>query len=100
MGNWLLTRFQLIFKKEKSTFLGLNGAGKTTTIRMLLTYFQPTSSFLNGIKVSPGNTDVERCWHLLRFLFVSRSYCQENLEIIRHLRFIKILNQKMKLSRN
>jgi ABC-2 type transport system ATP-binding protein len=60
---------------------------------MLLGLIHPTkgTSFLNGIKVSPGNTDM---WKDVGYLVeVPYSYpdltVRENLEIIRHLRFIK-----------
>jgi ABC-2 type transport system ATP-binding protein len=73
-------------------FLGLNGAGKTTTIRMLLGMVSPTSgaSFLNGVKVTPGNTTIWKdIGHLVE---VPYSYpdltVRENLDLIRRLRLI------------
>jgi ABC-2 type transport system ATP-binding protein len=73
-------------------FLGLNGAGKTTTIRMLLGMVRPTSgaSFLNGLKVTPGNTSMWKdIGHLVE---VPYSYpdltVRENLDLIRRLRLI------------
>lgn len=73
-------------------FLGLNGAGKTTTIRMLLGLITPDSgtAFLNGEKVSPGNT---RLWKNVGYLVeVPYSYpdltVKENLEAVSRLRLL------------
>ncbi len=81
-----------IRKGEIYGFLGLNGAGKTTTIRMLLGMIRPTSgsSYINGEKVKPGNTEM---WKKVGYLVeVPYSYpdltVRENLEIVRRLRFI------------
>jgi ABC-2 type transport system ATP-binding protein len=79
-------------KSEIYGFLGLNGAGKTTTIRMLLGLIRPTAgqSFINGKRVHPNNTSL---WNDIGNLVeIPYSYpdltVQENLEIIRRLRFI------------
>jgi ABC-2 type transport system ATP-binding protein len=80
-------------KGEIFGFLGLNGAGKTTTIRMLLGMITPTSGqcYLQGKKVSSGNTDI---WNDVGYI-VETPYSypeltvRENLEIIRKLRGIK-----------
>jgi len=81
-----------IRKGEIYGFLGLNGAGKTTTIRMLLGMIRPTSgsSYINGEKVKPGNTEM---WKKVGYLVeIPYSYpdltIRENLEIVRRLRFI------------
>jgi ABC-2 type transport system ATP-binding protein len=73
-------------------FLGLNGAGKTTTIRMLLGMVGQTSgaAYLNGVKVTPGNSAM---WKDIGYLVeVPYSYpdltVRENLDLIRHLRMI------------
>ena len=79
-------------KGEIYGFLGLNGAGKTTTIRMLLGMIRPTAgnSFLNGVKVSPGN---HKLWnHVGCLVEIPYSYpdltLQENLEIARRMRLL------------
>ena len=73
-------------------FLGLNGAGKTTTIRMLLGMISPNSgaAYINGKKVTANNTDL---WKEVGYLVeMPFSYpnltVNENLEMIRRLRFI------------
>lgn len=94
-------------KGEIYGFLGLNGAGKTTTIRMLLGLVSATSgaSYLNQIKVNPGNTDIwKNVGHLVE---VPYSYpdltVRDNLEMIRRLRLIDdknsvdIVIEKLKL---
>lgn len=80
-------------KGEIYGFLGLNGAGKTTTIRMLLGMIQPSggNAYLNGIKVNSSQNEI---WEKVGYLVeIPYSYpnltVKENLEIIRHLRFIK-----------
>lgn len=82
-----------IKKGEIYSFLGLNGAGKTTTIRMLLGMISPTkgSSFLDGKKVSAGNTAI---WNEVGYMVEApHSYpeltVEENLEIVRKLRGMK-----------
>ncbi|MGE5558193.1 MAG: ABC transporter ATP-binding protein [Bacillota bacterium] len=79
-------------KGEIYGFLGLNGAGKTTTIRMLLGMIRPSSgsAYINGKKVYAGNCAL---WNSVGYLVeIPYSYpdltVKENLEIIRHLRFI------------
>jgi ABC-2 type transport system ATP-binding protein len=79
-------------KGEIFGFLGLNGAGKTTTIRMVLGMIRPSSgeSYLNGQMVSANNCAL---WKNVGYLVeIPYSYpeltVQENLEIIRRLRFI------------
>ena len=84
-------------KGEIFGFLGLNGAGKTTTIRMLLGMITPTSGqcYLQGQKVSPGNTDT---WRDVGYI-VETPYSypeltvRENLEIVRKLRGIEDTNR-------
>jgi ABC-2 type transport system ATP-binding protein len=82
-----------IEKGEIYGFLGLNGAGKTTTIRMLLGMIRPSSgsSFLNGKKVTGGKPEL---WKKVGSLVeIPYSYpdlsVEENLEIIRQLRFME-----------
>jgi len=79
-------------KGEIYGFLGLNGAGKTTTIRMLLGMIHPTNgtSYINGRKVK--STD-HTLWNDIGYLVeIPFSYpdlsVQENLEIIRRLRYV------------
>ena len=80
-------------KGEIYGFLGLNGAGKTTTIRMLLGMIRPTRgvSYLNGKKVYSTNHEL---WNDVGYLVeIPFSYpdlsVQENLEIMRRLRFAR-----------
>jgi ABC-2 type transport system ATP-binding protein len=81
-----------VSKGEIYGFLGLNGAGKTTTIRMILGMMRPTSGacYLNGKKVHAGSHDL---WNDVGYLVeIPYSYpdltVQENIEIIRRLRYI------------
>jgi ABC-2 type transport system ATP-binding protein len=85
-----------VSKGEIYGFLGLNGAGKTTTIRMLLGMISPNKgeAFINKQRVHAGNTEL---WKKIGYLVeIPYSYpnltVQENLEIIRRLRFIKDKN--------
>lgn len=79
-------------KGEIYGFLGLNGAGKTTTIRMLLGMIKPCSgsAYINGKKVSPGDTELGRETGYL--VEIPYSYpeltVRENLEIFRKLRLL------------
>ncbi len=79
-------------KGEIYGFLGLNGAGKTTTIRMLLGLIKPTSgnAFIDGQKVSAGNTEILR--NLGTLVEMPYAYpeltVRENLEIFRRLHFL------------
>jgi ABC-2 type transport system ATP-binding protein len=81
-------------KGEIFGFLGLNGAGKTTTIRMLLGMVRPTSgqSYLNGQRVYGDNLALwKNVGHCVEIPY---SYpeltVQENLEIIRRMRFLSV----------
>ncbi len=80
-------------KGEIYGFLGLNGAGKTTTIRMLLGMIKPCSgsAYINGKKVSPGDTELGRNTGYL--VEIPYSYPEltvsENLEIFRKLRLLQ-----------
>jgi ABC-2 type transport system ATP-binding protein len=88
-------------KGEIYGFLGLNGAGKTTTIRMLLGMITPSAglAFINGKKVHAGNYAL---WKNVGSLVeIPHSYpnltVQENLDIIRRLRFISDKNSINKI---
>jgi ABC-2 type transport system ATP-binding protein len=79
-------------KGEIYGFLGLNGAGKTTTIRMLLGMIRPSAGevLLYGEQVNGGKPDL---WKRVGSLVeIPYSYpdltVDENLEIIRKLRYI------------
>ncbi|HUI91708.1 MAG TPA: ABC transporter ATP-binding protein [Chitinivibrionales bacterium] len=79
-------------KGEIYGFLGLNGAGKTTTIRMLLGMIRPTKGecLLNGKRASGSSNNF---WNSVGYLVeIPYSYpdltVRENLELLRHLRFI------------
>src|SRR4030042_4920316 len=79
-------------KGEIYGFLGLNGAGKTTTIRMLLGMIRPTAGacYLTGKNIHAGRHDL--CNDVGYLVEIPYSYpdltVQENLELIRRLRFI------------
>lgn len=79
-------------KSEIYGFLGLNGAGKTTTIRMLLGMISPSSgsSYINGVKVRPGDIDLGReVGYLVEIPYsYSELTVRENLEIFRRYRLL------------